>query len=174
MTPTRPTVLAVLAVLASTLGWSVAQVFDSVVGRTLPVPWSAPVTLGVLALGILLWAIGLRPRLLRREGARPVSPFLAARTAALAMAASRTGAIVGGFYAGVAVALLADLQNPVAAQRAWAAGAAVLGGLLVVLAALWLEHICRLPGDDDQNKAGHSAGETGDQSPDWVHPAIRG
>lgn len=149
VSPTKPSLLALLAALASVIGWCLVQLFDSLAGRTLPVPWSAPVTLLVLALSLFIWGLLARPRLVGKRGAAPLSPFVAARTAALAMAASRTGALVGGFYLGAGVGFLAELRNPVARAGALAAGAAVLAALLMVLAALWLEHICRIPPNRD-------------------------
>lgn len=149
VTPTRPSLLAMLALLAAVIGWCLVQLFDSLAGRTLPVPWSAPATLLLLALCLFIWAVLARPRITRKHGAKPMSPFVAARTAALAMAASRTGALVGGFYVGVAVGFLPVLHNAVAQAGAITAGAAVFAAFLMVLAALWLEHICRIPEGPD-------------------------
>jgi hypothetical protein len=76
--------------------------------------------------------------------------LVAARTAALALAASRIGALVAGFYAGIAAGMATKLATTSGLQIFWAATAAALGGLALVAAALWLEHICRLPvGPDD-------------------------
>lgn len=72
-------------------------------------------------------------------------PLVAARTAALAMAASRIGSLVAGFYAGVAVGIVPSLGTPTGSQTFWSAGLASLGALALVAAALWLEHVCRLP-----------------------------
>ena len=70
--------------------------------------------------------------------------------AALAMAASRIGALVLGFYAGIAVGMAPSLSTPSGLQIFWAASTAALGAFALVAAALWLEHLCRLPaGPDD-------------------------
>ena len=37
------------------------------------------------------------------------------------------------------------LATPSGSQSFWAASAAALGALALVAAALWLEHLCRLP-----------------------------
>lgn len=168
MTTTRPTLLLILAGLAGVVGWATVDLFQSLVGRSLPVPWTAAATLALLAVALFIWALTIRPRILRAKGTRPVSPFVAARTAALAMAASRTGALVAGFYAGIAVQLLSQLDNAVAQQRFINALAAVLAGFLLVLAALWLEHICRLPGDDEPDKQSATVDES---AGDWVLPS---
>ena len=76
-----------------------------------------------------------------------MSPLVAARTAALALAGSRTGAVVFGLYAGLAASLAGDLHIVAARERLLAAGLAALGGLVLCALSLWLEHICRLPSD---------------------------
>jgi hypothetical protein len=78
-----------------------------------------------------------------------MEPLVAARSAALSMAASRTGAVVAGFYAGVAIALAPMWDVPYVRERILVSLAAVGGAVLVVLAALWLERVCRLPPQDD-------------------------
>lgn len=77
-------------------------------------------------------------------------PLLAARTAALAMAASRAGSLVAGFYAGVALASLPHRDTPAGLATTWASAASTVGAFVLVVAALWLEYMCRLPLDDDR------------------------
>ena len=168
MTPTRLRLLLVLAALAAVIGWCTVQLYGSLFGQTLPVSWTAAVTMFVLALAIFIWALLIRPRIKRKQGTRPISPFIAARTAALAMAASRTGALVAGFYLGVAVELLNRFDVPATRQRLWFSLATVVASILVVMAALWLEHICRLTEGEDDNK--NPRGIPDEQSADWVHP----
>lgn len=145
MTPTRARTLVTLALLASVGGWALTRLVDAYAGRSLPVPWSAPAVMVLLALTIGLWARGTRARLQRRPGTKPLEPIVAARTAALAMAGSRTGAIVAGFYAGVAVALTPYWSIAYTRQLILVALLTVLAAGLVVAASLWLERICRLP-----------------------------
>lgn len=81
----------------------------------------------------------------------PMPPVVAARTAALSMAASRGGALVAGSYAGVAIGMVPSIAIPTGGATFWSATFASLGALALVVAALWLEHICRLPiGPDDR------------------------
>jgi hypothetical protein len=104
----------------------------------------------LLAGAVAYWAFSSRPRLQGRPGAKPMPPLVAARTAALAMAASRIGALVMGFYAGIAVGMAPSLVTASGLQIFWAASATALGSFALVAAALWLEHLCRLPvGPDD-------------------------
>lgn len=169
MIPTRPGFLAVLALLAAVVGWCVVGLFDSLVGRSLPVPWTAPAALLIIALALFIWALLLRPRIQRKRGTTPVSPFVAARTAALAMAASRTGALVGGFYLGAVVAFLPSWFAEAPRERVVVGSVAVIASVLVVLAALWLERICRLP---DQGEGAGDEPDEGDEeveSTPWAY-----
>lgn len=168
--PTRLWLLAVLAVLAGAIGFAMVGIWDTAFGRTLPVPWTAAATLLILALALFFWALALRPRILRKSGTTPVSPFVAARTAALAMAASRTGALVAGFYLGAAAMFSSRMYIEAARERLWFSLAAAVAAALVVLAALWLEHICRLPGDDEEDN-GNPASARRIESADWVLPS---
>lgn len=141
--------LAIAAVLAA-IGWGVTRLVDAYAGRSLPVPWTAPAVMVVLAIALALWARGTRDRLAGKPGTKRIEPLVAARSAALAMAASRTGAVVGGFYAGVAIALAPMWDVPYVRERVLVSLAALGGAVLVVLGALWLERICRLPPQDDE------------------------
>lgn len=145
MQPTRIRLLVAIAVVCAAIGWGVVQVVDAWTGRLLPVPWLAAGALWLLAGAIAYWALSSRPRLQRRPDAKPMPPLVAARSAALAMAASRIGALVMGFYAGVAIAMAGNLSTPSGQQAFWAATIAAVGALAVIAAALWLEHLCRVP-----------------------------
>ncbi len=151
MMPTRIRYLVALAVLLGAVGWGFVQIVDSWMGRLLPVPWLAAAAMWLLAGATLYWTVASRPRLQGRPGTKPMPPVVAARTAALAMAASRGGALVLGFYAGVAIAVIPSVGIPSGASTFWSATLASLGALALVVAALWLEHVCRLPiGPDDR------------------------
>ena len=151
--------------LIAVWGWVLADLVDQVAGRGMPVPWSSPVTLAILALALMFWAIGLRRRI--REGR--VDPFVAARTAALAMAASRTGAIATGVYAGFLVWFVGQWFIEASRIRGIASAVAVVAGILMTAAALWLERVCRITGDGDDDDDGNA--DT-DHSADWVHPRV--
>ena len=147
MTRTRPRLLIVLVVVGAVVGWSLTRLVDTVAGRSLPVPWTAPVVTAVLALALVLWTRGTRARLSRKPGTTPMDPIVAARSAALAMAGSRTGAAVAGFYLGVAVVLSGGWDVPYVRELVLLALATVLASAAVVAASLWLERVCRLPPD---------------------------
>lgn len=152
MTPTRLRLLALIAVVAGVVGWVLATIADSILERYLPVPWSAALAMWLLAVGLGMWGLIVRPRLQRKPGTEPLPPFVAARTAALALAASRVGAGVFGFYLGVGLVFVGDLPVPAAQNGTWASGATALGGAAITAIALWLERLCRITdGDDDES-----------------------
>jgi hypothetical protein len=155
MRPTRLRLIVAIAVVAAAIGWGLVQVVDSRLGRIVPVPWLAAGAMWLLAAAVAYWAWSSRPRLQHRPGAKPMPPLVAARTAALAMAASRIGALVLGFYGGIAVGMGPHLDTPSGLQTFWAAGLAAAGAAGLVAASLWLEHLCRLPvGPPDDPRAG--------------------
>lgn len=168
MTPTRPIVLAILAAIAAVLGLTISDLADSMWSRSLPVPASSAITVAVVALALLVWAVIFRRRL--RDDTKRVDPFTAVRTAALAMAASRAGAIIGGLFLGIGLWYAADLTTPLARERALICAAGLVAAIVLVVAALWLERLCRLPDDDASDS------RTGDIDPrdggDWVHPRV--
>lgn len=148
MKPTQVRLLATVAAVSGILGWSMTRLADSVAGRYLPVTWTAAGAIWLLALFLLMWTWIVRPRLLRRKGTAPLSPHVAARTTALSLASSRTGAAVAGVYAGVVVAFLGELAAPAAQDSAIAAGVASIGGFALAAVGLWLESMCRVDDDD--------------------------
>ncbi|WP_138760983.1 DUF3180 domain-containing protein [Modestobacter altitudinis] len=160
MTPVRRRELLALAVAVGFAAWLVVR---SAYGSLPPFQWWLPVPLGVLAVAEALGARTLRARLTAeragRRGpgrspataARPVEPLLVARLAVLAQASAWVGAVVAGLWGGLL------LHTAPAVGRLGAASgdtvSAVLGVLLaagLVAAALWLEHVCRVPPDEDE------------------------
>jgi len=159
--PTRWVPLVAIGAIALAVGWLLVDLVERVAGRILGVPWLAAVALWVLAIGVLGWTVLSRGRLSGRPGAGPAAagadrdshhrmpPLVAARTAALALAASRTGALIGGFYLGIGLGLLGVRDTPTGSASLAAAVASVAACVVLVAAALWLEQLCRLRDDDD-------------------------
>jgi heme A synthase len=127
---------------------------DNQTGRVVPIPWLAAFTLWLLAIALFVWALLARPRLKRKPGHRPLAPIVAARTAALAMAASRTGSLVAGFYAGICIGTIPSRATEAGTSTLWTSLASAAGAVALTAAALWLEHICRLPTDGDTKDSG--------------------
>jgi hypothetical protein len=57
------------------------------------------------------------------------------------------------------------LDSPLGKERAVRGGAAAIGSLLLLTAALLLERACRLPGDDDEGKDGKAESGRPDPTP---------
>ncbi|PZT72539.1 MULTISPECIES: DUF3180 domain-containing protein [unclassified Streptomyces] len=153
-------VLAGLFAAAGVLSWGGARLWDSF--GTLPsVPLAAPIVLAVIAVVLLATALSIRARLRaqreRRPGAKGVEPLMAARALVFAQASALVVALVAGMYGGTAVFLLGSLDIPPRRDQAIYAGFAVLAGFAVIAAALFLEHICKLPDDHDDDRPNAAA-----------------
>ena len=145
MRPTGVRLLLAVAAVSAAVGWGAVRVVDSWLGRIVPVPWLAAAAMWLLASALLYWAVTTRARLRHAPGTKPMPPILAARTAALAMAASRAGALVAGAYVGIAIAMVPVIGTPTGAATFWSASLTALGAVAMIITALWLEHLCRLP-----------------------------
>ena len=117
---------------------------------TLPQP--AGTTLLIFAIAEVLLGNTLRARIKQRPGSRPVQALTAAKAVVLAKASSLAGAITGGAWLGVlgyVLPLRSELASA-ASDTVTAALGAVCAAALVA-AALWLEHCCRTPDDDEES-----------------------
>ncbi|MFJ4011688.1 DUF3180 domain-containing protein [Streptomyces sp. NPDC090026] len=154
--------LAGIFVAAGVLSWGGARLWDAL--GTLPsVPLAAPIVLAVIATVLAATALSLRNRLKaqreRRPGAEGVEPLMAARAVVFAQASALVAALVSGMYGGAGVFLLGSLDVPARRDQAIYAGFAVVAGIAVIATALWLERVCKLPedGDDDNDPKASTA-----------------
>ncbi|MFF3561955.1 DUF3180 domain-containing protein [Streptomyces sp. NPDC002574] len=147
-----------LFVVAGVLSWAGAKLWDSV--GTLPsVPVAAPIVLALIAVVLAATALSLRSRLRaqreRRPGAKGVDPLLAARAVVFGQASALVAALVAGMYGGAVVFLIMyELDNEPRRNQAIYGGAAVIAGVAVCAAALFMERVCRLPEDEDDHRNG--------------------
>jgi len=146
--PTSIWMLCGLAGAAGMLGWAYGAWVDGQ-GRLPVVPWLAVAVIWAVATFVGVWALVARRRLRPKPGGTRMAPLVAARTTALALAGSRTGAVVFGGYGGLALRLVQEMGVSAGRERLLAAALASVGGLALGLLSLWLEHICRLPEDKD-------------------------
>lgn len=153
--------LAGLFAAAAVLSWAGARMLDAL--DSLPsVPVAAPIVLAVIATVLLATALSLRARLkAQRErvpGAKGVEPMMAARAVVFGQASALVAALVAGMYAGTGLFLLLnDLDMPSRREQALYAGVSVLTGAAVVAAAVFLERVCKLPDDDENDDASAAA-----------------
>ncbi|MGP3952080.1 DUF3180 domain-containing protein [Streptomyces sp. 7N604] len=152
----RVRVLFGLFAVAGVLSWAGARLWDTF--GTLPrVPVAAPIVLGAIAAVLAATALSLRARLNaqreRRPGAKGVDPLVAARAVVFGQASALVAALVAGMYGGAFVFLLLDgLDAGPRRDQAIYAGLSVVAGIAVVIAALFLERVCKLPEDEDEDK----------------------
>ncbi|MDX3062229.1 MULTISPECIES: DUF3180 domain-containing protein [Streptomyces] len=152
--------LAGLFAGAGVLSWAAARLWDSL--GTLPsVPLAASVVLAVIAVVLLATALSIRARLRaqreRRPGAKGVEPLMAARAVVFGQASALVASLVAGMYGGAGVFLLGYLDIPPRRDQAIYAGSAVVAGIAVVAAAVFLERVCRLPEDRDDDRSAAAA-----------------
>jgi len=164
--PLRRADLAVLALGLAVATWLVVRVSYA---ELPPLHWWLPAPLGVLAIAEALGTRTLRARLAAQRAARaaaarsdrptrpvalvrPVEPMLVARLAVLAQASAYVAAVCGGLWAGVLVHV-APMSARAEAPRGDTVTAAigVVCAAALVVAALWLESVCRVPPGSDDN-----------------------
>ncbi|GAA3002765.1 DUF3180 domain-containing protein [Streptosporangium longisporum] len=149
MRPTRPGVLAGLAAVFAILTWALVRRFYS----ELPtVPWTAIPTVLLLAVGEFYSGWMTKARIGRRPGTEPVEPLAVARLAALAKASAYGGAVFGGIFAGFAFYTAALLDQEVPRRDFFITGGSTLACVLLVCAALYLEHCCKVPKDPSDDE----------------------
>ncbi|MDG9726405.1 MULTISPECIES: DUF3180 domain-containing protein [unclassified Streptomyces] len=153
----RIRVLAGVFVVAGILSWAGARLWNSI-GSLPSVPLAAPVVLALIAVILLATALSLRTRLKaqreRVQGAKGVDPMMAARAVVFGQASALVAALVAGMYGGMGVFLLEYLDVPARRDQAFYAGFSVVAGIAVIAAAIFLERVCKLPEDDDEDTPG--------------------
>jgi hypothetical protein len=146
----RPTRVAILVGIASAvLGvtWSLARLAVRRGGVLPEVPWIVVGVLVLTAAGLLLAAWNVRRRPTDKLLAAPLftAPLFTARLAVMAKAGSHTGAILTGLYLGYLLAWLPSVGSALGRSRVTQSGAAAGGALVLVIAGLLLEWLCRVP-----------------------------
>jgi hypothetical protein len=143
--PTRWQTLLAIFVLAVTFGWSLSHLWVIWFGVNLNVSWLVPLAMTLLAISLLAWTLIFKRRINPEQRDSRINPIVAARTAALALSASRVGSLAAGFYCGVLLTNVLNLQLVTAAQRVIVCAITVVASIVTVIVALWLERMCRLP-----------------------------
>jgi hypothetical protein len=144
MQQTKIRVLVVLAVLSAAVGWSLAQLWPTWFAQGFPVSTGSAVAMILVAISLLVWTLMTRARLNPESGVKRLHPLVAARTAALAMSASRVGALALGFYVGVLLSNIVAIESAAGSDRIKAAAVTAVASFVTILIALWLERICRI------------------------------
>ena len=74
MSPTRVRFLLVVALVVGLLTWAVLRALDAWRGGFPAISWPTPTLVALLAGAMFVTVFTVRPRLLRRPGARPLPP----------------------------------------------------------------------------------------------------
>lgn len=142
--------------LAGLIGFGVGYItFDNFYRYVPELPILAGVTLLVLALIELGAAISIRGRI---AAGRVRTALLVARFVILAKASSLLGAIMLGGWLGALLFLVLESDRIVAAGDD--VPSAIVGAVcaaVLIGAALWLEHCCRTPEEEDHHWTGNSS-----------------
>ncbi len=110
-----------------------------------------PLNLFIATLSMAV-AIGSWTLLARKRIAGPGRTFTAiqsARTAALALAGSRTGTMISGGAFGLAVSYVLAPATQANTERIQILSLTFVSALLLIIISLWLERICRIPDSQD-------------------------
>jgi hypothetical protein len=148
MRPTRWPLLVLVALVAGAVAYLVTRSsYDD-----LPTPSVyALLWLALLAIAEFYVALMTRARLTGRSGTRPADPLVVARLVALAKASSFVGSLAAGGYAGF-LGWVARLGSPAANRDTTTSLFGVGFAVFLVAAALFLEHVCRVPRSDDDDE----------------------
>jgi hypothetical protein len=166
----RPVNRRDLVVVALGLALAAWLVVRATYGSLPPLRWWLPVPLAVLAVAEALGARTLRDRLAAQRAARrggprrdelgaplvrPVEPMLVARLAVLAQASAYVGAVFTGVWAGVLLHVAPSVSRLSAAAGDTVTAVVGIGcAAALTAAALWLESVCRVPPDPDDEPPG--------------------
>jgi len=123
--------------------------------------WFPPITvrtgLSLLAVGCAeaVWGRYVRAKIVAGEigdGPGWLHPLAVARSLVIAQASAWVGALALGWWVGVLSYLLPRRSwLSVAAEDTAGTAVAALSALALVIAALWLQHCCKSPGDPTEN-----------------------
>jgi Protein of unknown function (DUF3180) len=159
-----------LAAVACGFSYLVLRLWTGQGGALPPASWGGLVVLVFMASGVFFAGLPVR-RFLRGQSTRTLNPIRAMRTLVLAQACALTGAVVTGWYLAQVLVLLPDLD--VSSRRTLAVRLTALaaGGVLMMIAGLMVQAMCRVDKDDrdpDGDPNG-SRDRDGEEGPDGSH-----
>jgi Protein of unknown function (DUF3180) len=153
VTPSRPSILVCLVIVAAATTWTVVHFTYASLP---PLPWTMVPSLLLLALAETYTGVLTRARIQRKPDTKPIEPLATARLAALAKASSHSAALLAGVFGGIAIYLSSSLDKLVPRRDFFVGGGTFLASVALIGAALFLEYACRVPkgpGDkEEENK----------------------
>lgn len=152
MKRTGTAVLFGAGILGVVLGFGVDQLLTATGRPTFTPSILLPILLIMLAAATVLMALPIR-RAITGASTTPVDPFRSLRVAMLAKAS----AIVGAVVAGVGFGLLAFLFTRPVSPSLGSSGAviaAIVGGIVLLIAGVIAERLCTIRKEDDDDQPG--------------------
>ncbi|WP_298944614.1 DUF3180 domain-containing protein [uncultured Microbacterium sp.] len=152
MKRTGTAVLLGAGILGVVLGFGVDQLLTATGRPTFTPSILLPILLIMLAAATVLMALPIR-RAITGASTTPVDPFRSLRVAMLAKAS----AIVGSVVAGVGLGLLAFLFTRPVSPSLGSSGAvlaAIVGGIVLLIAGVIAERLCTIRKEDDDDQPG--------------------
>jgi hypothetical protein len=145
--PARISQVALIAVATTAASWLLLDTLAGAGQEPLPLPWTAVAGTAALAVAVVSLGVPVRRWVAGRRD-RPLDPLYAARAFVLSKAAAYGGAVLTGWYAGQALALLPDVVGTRRTKLILAALAA-LAAVAISVAGLVVQRWCRVPPSDD-------------------------
>jgi len=141
--PTNTSTLIVAGLAMAALSWLAISRFY---GDFPSIPLLPGLTLLALAALEIAAAVNTKNRIDRRPGTERVDPLLVARYLVLAKASALAAALFTGLYAGISIWLVTEQgRNAHAEDDLLPAVIGTIGGITLVLGALFLERACQVP-----------------------------
>jgi len=119
--------------------------------------WGGLTVLVFMACGVFFAGLPVR-RFLRGKATKPFNPIRAMRTLVLAQACALTGALVAGWYVAQVLVMVPTLDISSRRTVAFRLAALAAGGVLMVVAGLLTQAMCRVHGEG-RGSEGESNGD---------------
>ena len=155
--------LLLLGLVVTAFAYLVLRIWTEQGGVLPPASWGAFIVLVFMACGVFFAGLPVR-RFLRGKAKKPLNPIRAMRAVVLAQASALTGALVTGWYVAQILVLLPDFDIASRRSLTWRLAALAAGGVLMTVAGLMVQAMCRVDGDHHDLGAGR--GDEGDEEPD--------
>lgn len=146
MKRTRPLALVIYAVAAAIIGWLIQTALTAKGSAVLSPPFTLAITLVVIGLVVVGFAIPVRRAVRDREN-HEVDPFYATRVLILAKASS----IAGSLLFGLTVAIITYLLTRAVVAgvgSVFTSASGVIGSAVLLICGLVAENMCSIPPDD--------------------------
>jgi hypothetical protein len=139
-----------VGLVVTAFGYLAFRIWTTQGGALPPASWGALVVLVIMACGVFFAGLPVR-RFLRGHSRKPLNPIRAMRTVVLAQASALTGALVTGWYLAEILVLLPDADVTSVRSLLWRLAALAAGGVLMVVAGLVVQRMCRV--DEDHSES---------------------